>query len=217
MTVGDRIRKARLKAGLSPAKLGELVGVSRQQIRNWENNVNVPRGANARKLVSALEGTGLTLTQLNPYGGGGTSFVDPNHKPRLVLQLQWSDLRRLVGGRVDMHGLKRPTYLEADRDNENLNGHCVALRVEDDSMEPRFQKGEIFIIDPGLSPQDSDYVVARLHDGTHVLRRFLVRPSGGYDLQAGKAKYRTLSVDPSNTIADIIGVVVEHRQRMARR
>lgn len=42
LTLGERIRKLRMDAGLDQAQLAEAVGVSRQLVSKWERNVSIP-------------------------------------------------------------------------------------------------------------------------------------------------------------------------------
>lgn len=50
----SRLRKAREKAGLSRAVLGDMVGMSRQGIRYLEDKDGAPTIANAQKIAAAL-------------------------------------------------------------------------------------------------------------------------------------------------------------------
>ena len=51
---GERIKEARLAAKLSQAGLGELIGVSFQQIQKYERGTNRVNGARIGRLVTAL-------------------------------------------------------------------------------------------------------------------------------------------------------------------
>ena len=94
-----------------------------------------------------------------------------------------------------------------------LSEKCVVLRVNDGSMEPEFDEGETFVLDPTVtSPQDRSFVVARLSDGTHVLRRFVAKRGKAFDLQAESEDWKTISSTPEQQI-EIVGVVVEHHRR----
>ena len=52
--IGQRIREARLSGRISQAGLGELIGVSFQQIQKYENGTNRVNGARIGRLVTAL-------------------------------------------------------------------------------------------------------------------------------------------------------------------
>lgn len=42
MSIGTRFRQLRVKAELSQEKIGELVGVSKGMVSQWENNIVTP-------------------------------------------------------------------------------------------------------------------------------------------------------------------------------
>ena len=60
MTLGERLIQLRAKAGLSQDDLAERLGVSRQSVSKWENNVSVP---DLDKLVKLGEVFGVSLDE----------------------------------------------------------------------------------------------------------------------------------------------------------
>lgn len=204
MSVGARIKKAREALGLSPTKLGERIGVSRTTIENWEQDRHSPTKKQIPKLISALN---MRASDFNPYGGGGVVPVDPTRKLVLVPLIEWADLKLVQAGKINMAGIRKPRLVEA------ANADTVALQVADQSMEPTFCQGERIFFDPARSPQESDFVIARLQSGEHVLRRYVGRRAGAFDLVAENPDYATLTVNHSRR-AEIVGVVVEHHRRL---
>jgi len=73
-TIGIRIKKARERAGLSQAELAKLLGVSQQQVSNWESGRHSPNMRVAPDLYRYLN---LNLEELGykPPGGGLNSQV----------------------------------------------------------------------------------------------------------------------------------------------
>ena len=68
-----------------------------------------------------------------------------------------------------------------DRDNEgrihtDLKGkRLFALKVKNDCMEPEFMHGDIIIVDPDVSWENGDYVVARLnHDDEATFKQLKI-------------------------------------------
>ena len=51
MTLGERIKTCRQKAGMSQEKVAEFVGVSRQAVTKWESNQSAPNTENLFKLA----------------------------------------------------------------------------------------------------------------------------------------------------------------------
>lgn len=52
-TLGDRIAKARRRAGLEQPELGALMGVSRQMVSKWERDVTEPRPSQVERIADA--------------------------------------------------------------------------------------------------------------------------------------------------------------------
>jgi transcriptional regulator with XRE-family HTH domain len=55
MTLGEKLKAARKKAGLSQDELAQKVCVSRQAITKWENNKGVPDIANLKALATLFD------------------------------------------------------------------------------------------------------------------------------------------------------------------
>lgn len=112
-----------------------------------------------------------------------------------------------------MAAVPRPKLVEASGEMPDA---CVALRVEDNSMEDTFHTGELIYVELGASPQDKEYVIAKVGDGTHVLRRYIDRQNGVFDLQAENAALFPTLTSNKASAAEVIGVVIEHHKRYRR-
>lgn len=55
MSLGERIKALRRRAGLSQEQVAEQVGVSRQAVAKWEAGQSAPSTENLRKLVQVLQ------------------------------------------------------------------------------------------------------------------------------------------------------------------
>ena len=71
MTVGENIKNARKKAGLTQKELGQKIGLSYQSIAQWENNLRKPKPETLQKLANAL---GITIWELSA-GSSGIDFL----------------------------------------------------------------------------------------------------------------------------------------------
>lgn len=91
-----------------------------------------------------------------------------------------------------------------------VNRHTFALRVVGDSMEPEFMAGMVLIVEPELSPDPGDYVIA-LNGNSEATFKQLVRDGSDWYLKPLNNRY---PLKPLGT-ATIIGVVrsVEKRFR----
>ena len=79
MTLGERLIQLRAKAGLSQDDLAERLGVSRQSVSKWENNVSVP---DLDKLVKLGEVFGISLDEL--VKGEALAAAEPGAWRRLA-------------------------------------------------------------------------------------------------------------------------------------
>lgn len=83
-----------------------------------------------------------------------------------------------------------------------VKDHTFALRVEGDSMEPRFAEGMILIVEPDMSPQPGDFVIAKNGDNEATFKQ-LVRDGGDSYLKPLNPRY---PMKPLGS-AQVIGVV----------
>lgn len=55
MTVGEKIKTARIKKGLSQRKMAELLSVSQPAYLEWEHGDSVPNWARMKSIAKVLE------------------------------------------------------------------------------------------------------------------------------------------------------------------
>lgn len=63
MNIGENIKKHRKKNGLTQSQLGEISGISRNAIINYENNKRVPNLDTLKKIASSLK---ISIKELYP-------------------------------------------------------------------------------------------------------------------------------------------------------
>jgi SOS-response transcriptional repressor LexA len=102
---------------------------------------------------------------------------------------------------------------------QKLSRWAFGLEVEGTSMLPIFQPGDRIIVDPDLSPNPGDYVVARNGSNQATFKKY--RPRGMdangemiFELVPLNDDYPTLRSDNDHLI--VIGVVTEHRKQLRR-
>lgn len=94
MDIGSRIRQARIAAGLSQARLAELMGVTRSACSQWESpHGTVPRGRRLVELARLLN-VGYEWLAMGGQGDAGFAAADkrstetsPNPKHKELLRL----------------------------------------------------------------------------------------------------------------------------------
>jgi transcriptional regulator with XRE-family HTH domain len=208
MTLGNRIRNARLAARLTKTALAARVGVSRTAVGQWEKDESVPRKDNILAMAKEL---GVPPHTFDLFGGGNSvTHLRENADRKLILLLHWNDLRHVRGGKVSMTALLEHEYIEGD---SLISSESFAVKLEDESMEPTFYRGDIVVLDPAVTTQDTDCVLVRLRDSPkHVFRHYVPRRGGAFDLVAENPEFPTVTSN-SSTQVEVLGVMVEHRRK----
>lgn len=103
--------------------------------------------------------------------------------------------------------------------DDNLSRWAFALEIEGESMLPEFRPGDRVIIDPDLSPNPGDFVVAKNGKEEGTFKKY--RPRGVaedgseiFELVPLNEDYATVRSD--QTQLRVIGVMTEHRKRYRR-
>lgn len=120
MNIGERIKAARTKAGLTQAQLAERTGVAMITISQYERGIRQPRMEQLRKIAFAL---GLYISDLVDGTEEGWRSFPPD------------ELRR------DFSRSNAHTRMNAAFDKLNENGQNIAAeRVEELTKIPDYQK-----------------------------------------------------------------------------
>lgn len=159
-TLGRDIKRARVRAGLSQAALGELVGVSRQAVSMWEKGINVPEGYRIRQLheqinLSPQENDRIGLGVQRPDGPPKEEMVRTSVAVPMMPGSDWFTIEDLG----EAYSAKPPALGPMDWVS------CVL--VGNNTMSPwRFPHDPIFY-----------HFLADARVGDHVLVAFKTSPS----------------------------------------
>jgi SOS-response transcriptional repressor LexA len=92
---------------------------------------------------------------------GSSNYSAAGHIRKIPL-LNWHQLSQLVTGKLSPADIGPEAMVEAT----DVSGErTIALKVQDDSMEPLFSKGEIIFVNPEIKWVPGDYVIAPDQDG----------------------------------------------------
>ncbi len=165
-TLGDRIRLRRKSLQLTQKQLAQQVNVSHVAVSQWEKEETLPRGENLLRLSEAL--------------GCAPAFLIEGDGP-VFSESAWAGLHQipLLAQRDVAQWLSDPASVRQDRLMHNdmaLSQQSFAFRVEDQSMAPAILRADVVIIDPSLSPQPGDSVLA-LQQQVALLRTWRQRGS----------------------------------------
>lgn len=173
--VGKVIREARMRLRISQERLGELTGVSRSAVNQWEAGTTTPEADRLPRIAAALKLSGSALLGLSteptttvtaaiqPKGGNG---LDPAgtvpHGGDMPRDLP---IRGTVsGGPGGLFQLRNGEAADWARRPPRLRGRSdvFGLWVEDTSMVPAFKPGSLIIVERARPPSIGDDVVVEL-------------------------------------------------------
>jgi transcriptional regulator with XRE-family HTH domain len=202
-TLGDRIRLRRKSLQLTQKQLAQQVKVSHVAISQWEKEETLPRGENLLRLAEALgcapafliDGDGPVFSE-SAYGG--------LHQIPLLFQ------RDVAQWLTDDSSVRHELLMHNDM---ALSQQSFAFRVEEQAMMPAIVRDDVVIIDPQVSPQPGDSVLA-LQQQIALIRTWRQRSSEGgvtqFELAPININFPELHSSRENL--KLIGTVVELRR-----
>lgn len=215
--MNQRIKILRQKTGLSQGKFGQIFGVSREAVSQWEAGKARP---DQRKLEEMKERWGVSLDWLSGAGAdekpevnnqdtrhtqqtvagpnsrsldflgyeGARQFEGPKDLPILGHVKAGSDGRFFEQG--ETHGVTmRPDVLMHVRS-------AYAVRVQDMSMFPAYEPNDLVYVNPTLMPVPDSNVVIQLHDGQAFVKRLIRRTEKAVICQEWHPEKREIRYDP---------------------
>ena len=210
MALGENIAAWRTKRGWSTHRLAIESETNQSSISRYETNKARPRPETLLKIAEAL---GAEVAQLE-YGHlklDGLETV-PIGKRRIPI-LGLEQVSKRTGKEPTQYGKGPIDYVLT---NENYSPETFALAVFDESMSPTFLPGDILTVDPKVSPNPGNYVLAIDETDEKAFRTFAHIGSNS----AGRPIYE---LKPSNPLFPtwnsetrpftISGTVMESRRR----
>lgn len=212
-TIGNRITQARKQVGITIKELATRTGsLSPARISNWEQGTRSPGPLEAKQLSDQLK-------------------VSASYLLCLTDNVEGELVQRMDGGlhHVPVLGLADARYVKeilnagenstahksivVDGFNKSKDSGCLfAVLVEDSSMQPDFNAGDLVIVDGELSPKPGDYVLAYLPSKQHtVLRKYGEADGCLFQLLASNELWATMRIEQQGDV-ELCGVVVELRK-----
>ncbi|MDF0643814.1 MAG: XRE family transcriptional regulator [Nitrospira sp.] len=205
-----------LGEGLTERGLAEAVGVPLRTITNiladrspndpavWEHFAKYFRmdADFLRTGVSARERTTVELSAKTHDSATG--------QIRKVPLLHWDHMGQILTS----NRLPEVLHAEAMIEATDVSGtRTFALKVQDDSMEPLFSKGEMIFVNPDLEWKPGDYVIARYREGNSdaMLLRQVKRIGSQCILHPQNRRYDDLPVTNRDAVR---GKVVRLRKNL---
>ncbi len=219
-TLGEKIKRARKAAGLTQKQLGDIVGVTRPAVGQWESDITSPGLSTLEVIAKAL---GISAQELL-YGSEyqvretGYRYDDDNVRPGpsmvgLVPQISW----------VQAGSFTEVCFIDLDPDSTdwyprppNCGPHTFALRVVGESMLDKYPPGRIIFVDPDVIPLSGDDVVAVMTEtGEATFKRYIEEPGAGRMLKALNPDWKDpyVSINGNCRVTGVVMAQMELRQR----
>lgn len=202
-TLGQRIRQRRKELGLSQEKLGELAGLDQTVISKLERG-DVQETARIAELANALGCDALWLATGKPTGG-----KDPRARSAQMQEVSFKGKVPLIsyvaaGSWSDAVDNLAPGDAEQWVDTTvPVKRHTYALRVEGDSMEPRFPNGAILIVEPEAEAKSGSYVIVR-QNGSEATFKQLVHDGGRWFLKPVNPRYPIMELGADAVLCGVV-------------
>lgn len=175
LSIGDRIKNARKKAGLSQTDLAERVGVTQPAVANWESGVHDPRRLMLAKIAETLKVSAEWLAS------GARSTLEADAHPaaayirrplRHTPVISFADAARLYDDpSADPH-VTAEDYIPVTSGAEKI----FAVFVDDEAVDLAFPKNTIAVIDyADRRPADGAFALFMLEGGP-LLRQYRDHP-----------------------------------------
>lgn len=163
MSTGANIRRLRKQRKLTQDQLGDMVGVSRSTITQWERGWTTPRMGNVQLLAGALgvSTADIIADELPPSNAIKPATAKPAYAPLL--------------GRVHAGKAQEPDVLQdaIPVPYEIIKRHPQGyfLQVEGDCMDNVYPDGCYILIDPEQRPSNGSIAVVSIDGADYVMRR----------------------------------------------
>ena len=214
--ISERIRKNRMRLGLSQEQVASSLGVSRVAVSKWESGNS--KNLKHENLLGLSQLFGISVNELLNGKSGSPQAFGENVKPvaikghravPLISKVPAGDMNLMFdefapGGGMDV--AMAP---------ETCGSHTFGLIVSGNSMETLFHDGDVIIVDPDVSPRPGDYVVARNHMFEQTFKKYRLK---GIDKNGKEIielvplndNYPTISSEDHEI--EIIGTVIQHQR-----
>ena len=208
--IGNRITKARKALGITIKELSARTKIlSPARISNWEQGTRSPGPVEAKLLAQNLSVSASYILCLTDNLQGELTHSS-GHGHRYIPVLAMVDAPR---ARELVVGSHTERTIVVDGFNKSQHSECLfAVVIEDNSMQPEFNAGDLVVVDAELSPKPGDYVLAYLPAKKQtIFRKYSEADGCFFQLLASNELWATVNVKQVDEVV-MIGVVIEYRR-----
>lgn len=217
-TITDRINKILLDSGLNQSEAARYIGTTPQALRKWQSGESTEiKGKNLLKL-SKLGKTSMEWIQTGQekikikesvasYNTESNAEIINTHKKVPLIDM-------VAAGHFEDIADPYPVG-EAEEWYDCPVNHGIntfAVRINGESMLPKFEHGEILFCDPSQHPENKDYVIAKLTDENQATFKQLVIDGNQQMLKAINPHWPTQYI-PINGNCEIVGKVIARLEK----
>ena len=208
MTVGERVKQARLKAGLNADELAAKIGKDRSTIYRYESN-------EIEKLpTSIIEPLSRALGVHPSYLMGWEANEGLIDIPVATTGVMIPVLGYVRAG-VPMTAVENIIDYEEISKEDAAKGEHFGLVVKGDSMEPRFAEGDVVIVRKQETVENGEIAVVLVNGDDATVKKFY-RSDNGIKLVSTNPTYDPFFFTPDEVDSlpvQVIGRVVELRAK----
>lgn len=206
MSLGERLRTARMMVGMGQEELAKCAGISQSAVSAIER-----RNAAASQFTHVLaKCLGVSPEWLATGIGEANTQANDRHHLVDVPVISWVQ----AGDWTQVEDPHAPgvadQWIPFATTKQKEQHNMYALFVQGVSMQPAFNEGDIIIVDPERDAKHGDYVVIRLDDDDTATFKQLVIEGGKKFLKAVNPIW-TPQLQPINGNATLCGVVISRQ------
>lgn len=205
MAVGDRIKEAREKTGMSQVDFASKINVSKQTLYKYENNIitNIP----SDKIEAVAQVCNISPSYIMGWSNN-VSPISLSNKQGTIINV----LGRVAAG-IPIEAVEDIIDTEEITEELAKTGTFFGLQIHGDSMEPRMCEGDVVIVRQQDDAESGDIVIAMVNGDDATCKR-LRKYRDGIELISNNPSYEPMFFSNEEILSKpvkIIGKVVELR------
>lgn len=206
MNKGERIKELREHIGLSQVQLADKIGVSKQTLYKYENNVitNIP----SDKIEAIAELCNTTPAYIMGWNSEQITNIPTENGVKIPV------LGHVAAG-IPISAIEDILDWEEIPSAMAETGKYFGLQIKGDSMEPRILDGDVVIVRSQPTAETGDIVIAQVNGDEATCKKLLMQ-SDGLSLLSFNTKYDPMvftAAEVESKPVRIIGKVVELRAK----
>lgn len=217
-TLGERIKALRNQMGVNQKEFAEMCGRldsrerawGQSRIGNYETNAREPSLEDIEIMAKVLGITGADLA----FSNAQFTRIIKSYKYPLLSTIQAGKFTEVE----HFNYVDELEQYELIASQVKASANAFYLKIAGQSMTPRFNEGDMVLIDPELSPKPGQFVAAINPDGEATFKQY--KQLGSID-DYGRPHFKLVPLNDSFPTLNsqehkiqLIGVAIEHRQML---